>query len=371
MARGHVRQRGEKWVAIVELPPDVVTGKRQQRWVTCGSRKEADRTVTKLLRELDTTGVAPTGTTLNDFLTRYVDTVTALHAEPNTLRTYRSRIRNHIAPRIGHITLDKLTPAHLAGMYAAMAAAGASSRTIRHCHAILHVALQQALLWGEVYRNVVDMVKGPTVRQKRWAVWTNAQAVTFLNAIEADRLVALYHVAIATGMRQGELLGLKWADVDWLRGSLEVQRSITRDGTVQREKDTKTEAGRRLIAVGPETLTILRAHKTRQDGERDAAGKAWAEKDLIFCRLDGGYYSDTTLRWQWRKTVKRLGLPTMRFHDLRHFHATLLLRAGVHPAIVAQRLGHASVAVTMNVYSHVTPDMQSAAVDAVSAALAK
>jgi integrase len=235
---------------------------------------------------------------------------------------------------------------------------------------VLHHALKQAARDGLTVRNVADLVSPPRVPRHEMQTLSAEQARTFLQAAEGDRLAALYVLALSTGMREGELLGLRWRDVDLTHGSLTVR------GTLQRTKgqfsigEPKTHRSRRPVTLTPQAVAALRKHKATQNEERLRLGDLWQDLDLVFTMEDGRpIHAATLLRHFYYPLLRRAELPRVRFHDLRHSVATLLLGQGVHAKIVADLLGHANIGVTLDVYSHVTPTMQRQAIDALSAVL--
>jgi integrase len=235
---------------------------------------------------------------------------------------------------------------------------------------VLHRALDAALRLGLVQRNVCDIVEVPRMRHYEMTTLTEEQAQRLLHAAKGERLEALYVLALATGMRQGELLALTWRNVDLKRASLHVHSTlhVTRDRYVFAEP--KTRFSRRTIALSPIAVNALRAHRVRQVEERHRAGQAWEDLDLVFPNSVGSPIDGINLLKYWfYPLLLRAGLSRMRFHDLRHTAATLLLGRGVNPKIVSEMLGHSHVSVTLGIYSHVLPHMQREAAKAMNEAL--
>jgi integrase len=253
--------------------------------------------------------------------------------------------------------IDSATHQHF---YAQKLGEGLSSTTVRHIHAVLHRALVHAVRLGLVPRNSADAVEAPRMRRVEMQVLSAAQARAFLAASQSERLHALYVLALATGMRQGELLALHWKDVDLVQGGLQVRASLryhVGKGFVFQEP--KTKHGRRTVALAPEAVQALKAHWARQDAERSALGSAWRDEGLVFASEVGGPIEATNmLRGSFRRVVERARTPRIRFHDLRHTAASLLLGARVNPKVVSEMLGHSTVSITLDIYAHVLPDMQ-------------
>jgi integrase len=263
-----------------------------------------------------------------------------------------------------------LTPAHVRGLYRKKLEVGLSPRTVQYVHVTLHKALKQAVRDGLVPRNSTESVRPPQVRREEICPLTPEQVKTLFEAAEGDRLEALYVLAVTTGLRQGELLGLKWDDVDMDAGTLSVRRTLTtaKGGPVL--STPKTKGSRRTVKLSQMALEALRNHLARQLEEIDSVGSLWCENGLIFASEVGeplGRQYVTARRF--KPLLERAGLPEILFHDLRHTCATLLLSKNVNPKIVSEMLGHATIAITLDTYSHVLPTMQESAAKAMEEAL--
>lgn len=270
---------------------------------------------------------------------------------------------NHILPTLGRVQLTKLTPQHLSALYAKKLDEGQSPTSVHHLHTMLHGALEQALRWGLVARNVSDLVDPPRMAKTEMRVWTPEQAMTFLATVAAasDRLEALYVLALTTGMRQGEMLALTWADVrlDDAHPSLTVRRSLEVREHGAREIGTpKTTTGKRKVDLGAVAVDALRAHRKRQNEVRLAA-RVWEDHDLVFCNSLGRTLEPNNIkRDSFDPMKKSAGVPDIRFHDLRHTAASLLFLKNVHVKKVSEMLGHAGIAITLQTYGHLMPTMQ-------------
>ncbi len=270
---------------------------------------------------------------------------------------YEGIVDNHLDPYIGGLRLDKLTSLHIQEMFAAQERAGASASTQHKAAVVLGIALRQAVRLGLILGNPMDRVTKPKSKPAEMQVWSPPQARKFLTACQGDRLEALYVLALTTGMRQGELFGLAWADVDFDAGCLSVRRSLEDLNGELRLKETKSAKGRRRIDLPKLTLDALHEHRKRMLAEGHGAAP-------VFCDTDGGHLRGPNVtRRSFAPLMKRAGLPRIRFHDLRHTAATCLLLAGENPKVVQERLGHAKVQITLDTYSHVLPTMQAAAAE--------
>jgi integrase len=287
-----------------------------------------------------------------------------------TFERYEQVVRLHIRPALGKLKLKNLSPVHVRGLYREKLDAGFSPRTVQYVHVTLHKALKQAIMEGLIPRNATEAVKPPQVRREEMQPLSPEQVRVLLEAARGERLEALYVLAVTTGLRQGELLGLKWEDVDLEAGTLQVRRSLatTKDGP--QLTAPKTRGSRRTVRLTQSAVKALKSHLKQQLGEIDRAASLWRENGLVFASetgdpLDRRYV--TTHRF--KPLLKRAGLPQIRFHDLRHTCATLLLGRNVNPKVVSEMLGHASIAITLDTYSHVLPNMQSEAAKAMEDAL--
>jgi integrase len=277
---------------------------------------------------------------------------------PGTWAEYRSKAEHHLIPAIGHVNLQKLTTAMLNALYTDLLERGTGPRTVQYVHATIRKALNDAVRQGLLVRNPALHATPPKVHRRELQTWTAQQLRRFLDTVQAERLHAAWRVAALTGMRRGEVLGLRWADIDLDQGWLSVRQAlIVVDRQVQ-VSAPKTARGRRLIALDPGTITALRIHHAQQAAERLALGPTWTADDLVFTREDGQPLHPDWFRRRFERRVARAGLPKIRFHDLRHTHATLALQAGVHPKVISERLGHATVAITLDIYSHAIPALQ-------------
>jgi integrase len=239
---------------------------------------------------------------------------------------------------------------------------GLSTRMVRYLHAIIRQALQQAVKEGLLPRNVADATSPPTVKNKQMRPLTEDELLKFFETAKEDRLFPAYVLAATTGLRRGELLGLCWGSVDLENGVLTVQRQLLdlKDGLTL-EETTKSKSGRRSIVLTDDAIRKLKAHRKRQLQERLLMGEAYQDKGLVFCREDGSFLRPDEFTKRFQRLLKKAGLPKVRLHDLRHTHASLLLARGVHPKVVQERLGHSSITMTLDLYSHLTPGLQEAA----------
>lgn len=308
-------------------------------------------------------GILSTGPqqALSQYLADWLE-VHRYKVRPRTYERYEAIVRLHIVPRLGRVSLQKLTGQHLEKMYADLQKAGLSATTVDAVHNMLHTALDRAVRLGLVGRNVSELVSPPRKEHREAKALTPEQVRQFLEAIKGHPRETLFILALATGMRRGELLGLKWQDINLDNATLQVRRALNRMPTGQGYKETepKTKSGRRSIALVPFAVEALRRHWQSQQEEKARAGEVWEDHDYVFCDPDGSHLDPGhDVYVQFKKVLKQAGLPDLRFHDLRHSMATMLLQKKVHPKIVQEVLGHSSIDITMDIYSHVLPNIQS------------
>jgi integrase len=342
-------------------------GKRLRRVVYGWTRREVQDELARLQSaKLTGTLVAIDKETVSGFLTRWLADVAKATVRATTFANYEGVVENHVNPRIGGVRLQKLTPAHVQGFYATMERDGASPHVRRLAHAVLRRALKHALRQGLVVRNVCEAVEPPRIAKRDMQALDAEQVGKLLAAAQGDRLEALYWVALTGGLRLGELFGLQWSDVDLKAGTVSVRRTLTEVAGKLALSEPKTAKGRRLVTLPPQAVGALVEHRKQMVVE------GFAGVEFVFCNQSGGYLRRSHFHAdEFKPLLKRAGLPSIRFHDLRHTSATLLLSQGVHPKVVQERLGHSQIGVTMDVYSHVLPGMQADAAEKMGAILAR
>jgi integrase len=289
----------------------------------------------------------------------------------STFERHEQIIRAHLTPAFGRAKLKNLTPAHVRSLHREKLDAGLAPATVRKIHSTLHKALSQAIADGLIPRNAAD-VQAPRPAPDEMRPLSEAEARTFLDAAReaGDRFEPLYVLAITTGLRRGELLGLRWDDADLERGTLRVGRALVREGGRHVLGETKTKRGRRRVNLTPRTVAALKAHRKRQLEERMMLSGFHEDRGLIFASRTGTPVNPEHLvKRSFKPLLRRAGLPEIRFHDLRHTCATLLLSRAVHPKIVQELLGHATIAMTLDTYSHYLPSMGDQASGAMGDAL--
>jgi integrase len=309
--------------------------------------------------------------TVGEYLDRWLTDCVRGTVRPSTFERHEQILRVHIKPALGRIGLKNLTSAHVRGLITEKLETGLASATVRKLHSTLHKALSQAVSDGLVPRNAAA-VKAPQPTPEEMHPLSEYEARTLLDTAHSyeDRFEALYVLAITTGLRRGELLGLRWGDVDLERSVLRVGRALVREGARHTLNETKTKRGRRQANPTPRTVNALKNHRKKQLEEKMKLASLYKDHGLIFATGVGTPINPKNLvNRSFKPLLKKAGLPQIRFHDLRHTCATLLLGRGVHPKFVQELLGHASIAMTLDTYSHYMPSMGNHAAGAMGDAL--
>jgi integrase len=332
----------------------------------------ADKLARALSNRVDGIVMDDKNLTMGDYLDRWLSDAVRGTVRESTYSRDKYLVTNHIKPSIGRLKLKNVNALHLQSLYRDRLDSGLSPSTVQKIHHVLHKALARAVRWNLVPRNPADDVKAPTPIPKEMHPLSASEARKLLKTARGDRLEALYVLAVHTGMRRGELLGLKWGDVDLNSSTVRVRRSLTRTHNGRRLAlgDTKNKKSRRTVRLTPRGMEALKRHRARQAEEKLKAGDLYGDQDLVFAGQGGGFINPSNLRQRsFVPLLKRAGLPQITFHDLRHTCASLLFQRNVHPKFVQELLGHASVAITLDTYSHMLPGMGGEAADAIGEVL--
>jgi integrase len=281
---------------------------------------------------------------------------------------YRGVLNNHILPALGHVPLHKLTAQKVQSFYTSKRQKGLSPSSLHAIHKVLHSALDMAVRWNLVTRNVCDAVSLPGETARQVEPLNPEQAQHLLAVVKGHELETLITLALTTGMRHGELTGLQWSDINFDEWHLSVRHTVSRLGRYNYVKgEPKTQQSRRKIIIPAFVLDLLKEHRLHQKEARLKAGASWQENNLVFCNRHGGFLHPDVLRQRFYKVLAQAGLPRMRLHDLRHSAATILLSMGVNVKVVQEILGHSQVSMTLRKYAHVLPVMQQEAMNKMDA----
>lgn len=360
------------WSYVVDVAPRKAP--RQQKraggFATKGEAVEAMHR--RQEQELAGTYVESTGLTLAAYLEDWLAGVRG-DLRSSTWASYRDMARKYVIPRLGRAALQQLTRATIKTLYAELAVSGAvrggrlSPKSVHNVHLMLRKALADAVEDRRIGHNPADGAHKLSAGRPDMATWSAEQLTAFLETVRGDRLFALWRLAAMTGMRRGELLGTRWADVSLEAGTVRIQQQRVRGADGIGYGAPKTAKGRRRVDLDPTTVAALKGHAARQELERRIAREAWTTHGLVFTMPDGSPLDPDGVSQRFERHALASGQPRIRFHDLRHTHATLALMAGIHPKVVQERLGHSSITVTMDTYSHAIPAMQADAADRIAA----
>ena len=375
--KGSIRQRGKgSWEICIDTGRDPATGKRLRHFESVkGTKKVAQQRMHELLHTLEQGAyVRPSRLTVAQFLGEWLQDYVELNCSPRTKASYEMIIRRHLIPELGSIPLSQLEPRHLQASYSRQRERGRvdgkgqlSLQTVRYCHSLLAEALGYAVKMGLLSRNVAQATEAPRADHKVMPTLAPEDVPRFLKAAQETPYYTLFYLLLHTGLRRGEALALRWKNVDLGLASLGVSAYLSvveaaykLNGTYV-IKEPKTSHSRRRIALPPSLGLVLRQHKAGQEAQRALLGKPLTDNDFVFAHPDGSPLDPSTVSHAFNKVMRKAGLPHIRLHDLRHTHASLLLQAGVHPKVVQERLGHSSIRVTLDTYSHVMGGLQEVA----------
>jgi len=350
---GTIYKRGSSWTAQVTLEGHRLTK-------TFATQKECQAWIREVSNQIER-GLRIDGAKMRvgDYLELWLENYQGA-VRPKTHHQYRGVVYNHLIPALGKIKLNTLHPQQIQSLYSKLAEQGHSQRTIQLIHSVLRRALVIAERQGLIVRNPAKVVEPPKVPFKEMQILDDNQVRQMMIAADGSRFEHLYYLAVTTGLRQGELLGLKWIDVDWASNNLHVRRQIQRvTGKGTKFSEPKTKAGRRMVELGSEALKRLSSQRKQLDIEALLSG--WQDQGLIFPSTSGTPADQRNLHRDFKRVLEKAGLPNIRFHDLRHTAATLMLINGIPLIVVSRRLGHSKPSVTLDIYGHYLPGMQSTA----------
>lgn len=361
---GQVIKRGENsWLLRIYLGEDSNGKRRYANKTVRGTKRDAQKWLNSALRDQDLgIFVEPAAITLNEYLDKWLEAVARPRVSQRTADGYAGLLERYIRPAIGHKRLESLQPLDIQKVYGEMQARKLSARVVRHTHSALHNALKQAVKWDMIIRNPSDLAELPKVPYKERRVLSPDEAASFLEAADMMPHGLIFEFALLSGMRPEEYLALQWSDVDMTRSTAQVRRALIRHKKSWSFEEPKTARSRRTVFLPAPLLNKLATHKRKQGEERLKLGAAWHTHDLIFCSEQGTPLSIPNLTYRYfRPILEKAELPRIRLYDLRHTCATLLLIAEENPKVVSERLGHSTIVLTLDTYSHVLPTMQQSA----------
>jgi integrase len=354
---------------VLDKGRDPVTGKRRQEWIAVkGNYQEAEDQLDEMIHQLKHGNfIKPTKLTVREHFNQWLDSYVAPNLSPATVDLYRSVVKKHVLPSLGDIVLTELKPHAIQKIYSEKLKSGLSNRTVQIIHSILHKGLENAVKTGLILRNPMVAVECPKSQRPEMITMNETDIHLLLEFARSSPYYSLFYTLLFTGMRRSEALALKWADVDLLLLKVSVNKSLSymntpKDGSRILLKQPKTKKSRRNISITPSNAVVLREHHQKQDEMRQSLGQPLLkDDDFVFSNMRGKPYLPNSVTHAWIKLVRRCGLKGIKLHSARHSHASLLMKQGVHPKIVQERLGHASISTTLDLYSHVVPGLQEAA----------
>ncbi len=371
--KGHIYQRAKgSWTIVYDLPMDTTTGKRRQKSQTVkGTKRDAERALREVLVSIEQGSyVKPNKITLGEWLDQWCESFVVMNTTRRTYVSYRSIIDRHLKPGLGSIALSRLEPQQIQSYYAEKLArgrfdgkGGLSNRSVLYHHRILSKALEQGVKMGLVVRNVAKLITPPRVARAKINVLDAEEASRFLDIASSTMYYPLFATLLYTGLRRGEAIALKWKYIDLIRLELNVVESAYR---IRKEfiiKEPKSLHSRRAVSLSPSLAALLLEYREEQEFMRKQLGNTLTDEDFVFSWPDGRPLDPDAVTQAFHRIAGKAGLKNIRLHDLRHTHATLMLKAGIHPKVVSERLGHANIGITLDTYSHVLPGIQEAAAE--------
>ncbi|MCZ6586453.1 MAG: tyrosine-type recombinase/integrase [Alphaproteobacteria bacterium] len=367
--KGHIQKRGKKsWRLKFDLPPDVTTRMRRTRYLTVqGTKKDAETKLAEVLTAVNQkTFVNASRTTFGEFANQWLETSAAANVSPKTLERYGDLLRKQLLPTFEFIRIQDISGQDIELLYVQLGKTGRhdgkgglSPRTVRHVHVLLGQIMRSAVRKSLISVNPMSMVENaPKFEEKEIEVLDEQQLNTLLRSLKGTMLYMPSLLAASTGMRRGEVLALRWRDIDFGTLKLTVAQSIEETRAGLRFKEPKTKSGRRQIALPESVVRALAEHKRDQAERRIALGLGRDENGLVFTTFDGRPRVPRNFTREFTKAVAATELPQITFHGLRHTHITHLLKAGVPVKVVSERAGHANISITLQTYAHVMPGMQ-------------
>ncbi|QNF28514.1 tyrosine-type recombinase/integrase [Metabacillus elymi] len=357
MAQGSIKKENNNWYYVFGYQ-DPISGKRKQKKKRgFKTKKEAQAALTKALSQVNEgTYIEPSKMALNEFLDIYIENKKRT-VSINTQQKYYYTIENHIRPFLGHMLIANLKPLHMSQLYTTLHEEKRSAATIQNVHKVLVNIYNQAVKLQVVPHNIVLAISTPKHKPQEMNIWTQEQVQMFLKTAEETPYELVYVLALNTGMRQGELIGLLWDDIDFEKQVIKVRHTII-NGSKKIQESTKTTSSRRVIELSNTIIRLLKKHKTVQAEQRLKLGNGYQNMNLVNASLEGTPINPSNLRRNFNNLIKKVNVPKIRFHDLRHTHASLMLQLGVNVKVISERLGHASTKITLDRYSHSLPTMQ-------------
>lgn len=367
--KGSVKKEGSSWYYVVDLGKDEFGKRKRKKQRGFKTKKEAEQALAKVVNEVNNgTYVEPTKTLYSDFLNEWLENKRN-SIKKQTYENYILLSNIHIIPSLGSLTVSQLTPMVIQRFINDLLNKGLSASYVKKILAILTGSLKKAEQWGMIHKNPTSLIEKPRLTKKEMLVWDEKEIEQFLKVAQADRLYIAFLLAITTGMRQGEILGLRWKDIDFESGILYIRQTLSHDGKIFLS-EAKTKSSLRSIHLPNESIEALKKHRRMVIQEKLKA-EHYTDLDLVVCTVHGTQVNASNLNRTFKRLQEEAKVTKIRFHDLRHTHATLLIKLGINPKVVAERLGHSNTRMTLDTYSHVLPNMQEEAVQKLNVMFSK
>lgn len=355
--RGSVKKDGSSWYYVFYLEKDANGKRRQKKKRGFKTKKEAQQALTEAINAVNKgTYIEPSNILYKDYLEEWFSTKKN-SVGIQTVNVYKHYLKSRIIPILGSTTLSRLTTIQIQSFINSLSEDGLSSSTVKKVLEIIRNSLEHAVDFELVSKNVAAKVKLPKTNKKEMTVWNEEEINQFLKIAKEDRYYIVFHLALTTGMRQGEILGLRWKDFDLEKGQINIKQTLSQDGkTIM--SGAKTQSSIRTIHLSESTINTLNSRKIIVSKEKLSLGPIYQDFDLVACTHHGTPLNPSNVRRTFARLINLSNVPKIRFHDLRHTHATLLLSRGINVKIISERLGHSNIKVTLDTYSHVLPSMQ-------------
>lgn len=358
--KGYVRKRGNKWSFTVDVGKDPRTGKRKQKTQSgFKTKKEAQAALAEMVNNVDKgVYIEPTKRKFKDFAMHYLETIYVNKVKASTYERTESLLKTQILPWFQEVELDKIDQFLIHDFFKEKKEKGLSSSYIQRMHEVIRQLLKVAYKWELIPKDISSFVEAPRLEKKEMKVWSVEQVNEFLKFTKHSRYNPVFFLAAYTGMRKGEILGLHWDDIDFEEKTIRISKTLYKVKDQYLLHEPKTKSSIRTIYMDDDIIRVLKKQRVKQNLEKLKAGNIYEDKNLVFAQETGNYVFPSAVNGLFLRYINQSGLPRIRFHDLRHTHATILLGMGVNPKIVSDRLGHSSVKITLDTYSHVLPSMQ-------------
>lgn len=354
---GSVKREGNSWYYVFSLGKDSNGKRKQKKKRGFKTKKDAQKALTEAMNSFfKGTYIEPSKTLFQDYLTEWFQTKRR-SIGIQTAQVYEHYLNSRIIPKLGNIAIAELSTLHIQSYINNLQENGLSSSTVKKNYEIIRNSLEHAIDFGLIQNNVALKVKLPKAERKELMVWDEDEVNRFLQTAKEDRYYIVFYLAVTTGMRQGEILGLRWSDVNLKDGLLSIRQTLSHDGKTF-INGAKTKASLRTIALSEATIKKLQNHKMISSQEKLAIGPGYLNHNLVISTQIGSPVNPANIRRSFNRLTEVACLPRIRFHDLRHTHASLLLSKGINIKVISERLGHSNIKITLDTYSHVLPTMQ-------------